>query len=214
MASSKKKNDGFIGRTGNTVVYLLNGKLVKREIGVITRKPTDLQLGGRMITGIIAEFMSRVKEFINVGFKPEAKIAGKSEYNIASSYNRLNAISGSYPDCAIDYSKVLLSKGSKPLTQNVSVKKIEEGLQFTWDPAVSDSGRRWTDQVMMMAYIPEMKEAVFIINGARRTAGMDILILPKFNETVTVETYISFIAANHKSVSDSIYTGQVLWNKL
>ena len=211
MASSKRRSDGFIGRTGNTVVYLLNGKLVKREIGVTTKPPTIPQLASRQITGITAQFLGTIKEFINLGFKQEAERAKKSAYISATSYNRLNAITGAYPDYKIDYSRVLLSKGNKPKTENVKMEPQVEGLRFTWDPSLSDSGKRWTDQVMMMAYLPELNEAVYLLNGARRTEGQDILVMPQFREPVSVETYVSFIAANHKSVSDSIYTGQVLW---
>ena len=40
MAVSKKGNDGFSGKSGNMVTYMMNGKMVKRQIGVNTKPPT------------------------------------------------------------------------------------------------------------------------------------------------------------------------------
>lgn len=214
MASSKKGSDGFTGKTGRTVVYLLNGKTVKREIGFSSKPPSILQLAARQVTTVSSQFLSPAKEFINLGFKQQAEKTDKSPNNLASSHIRFNAIIGDYPEYCLDYSKVLLSRGDKPLTESLEVKAVEEGLQFSWDPAVSDSGRRWNDQAMMMAYIPSLKEAIYLLNGARRTEGTDILRLPRFKDAVVIETYISFLAANHKSVSNSVYTGQLIWEGL
>jgi len=33
----------------------------------------------------------------------------------------------------------------------------------------------------------------------------------KYHEKVTVHTYLAFIAANKKSISTTIYTGEFLW---
>lgn len=211
MAISQKGNDGFIGKTGNTVVYLLNGKLVKREIGFSSKAPTDLQLANWQITRVVSHFLGPIKDFVNVGFSQEAKVAKKSAYNMATSFNRSNAIIGDYPDQKIDFSKVLVSRGKIPPTVQVGVELTADGLLFTWDTLVTDSGRKWNDQVMLMAYMPQLKEAVYLINGDIRTVGSDLLRLPKFTKEVVIETYISFIAANHKNVSDSIYTGEVIW---
>ena len=214
MASSKKGSDGFTGKTGRTVVYLLNGKIVKREIGFSSKPPSILQLAAWQVTTISSQFLSPAKEFINLGFKLQSEKTYKSPNSLASSHLRYNAVIGEYPDYCLDYSKVLLSRGTKPLTERIEVEVVEEGLQFSWDPAVSDSGKRWNDQTMMMAYIPSLREAVYLLNGARRTEGADILKLPRFKDAVVIETYISFIAANHKSISDSVYTGQLIWKGL
>lgn len=211
MAISKKGNDGFIGKIGNTVVYLLNGKIVKRGIGFSNKDPTDLQLASRQITGVVSQFMGPIKDFVNVGFEQEGKLAKKSAYNMASSFNRSYAITGDYPDQEIDFAKVLVSKGKMPLTDQVEVELTSDGLLFIWDTTLTDSGRKWSDQVMLMAYMPQLGEATYLINGARRTVGSDLLRLPRFKEPVVVETYISFITANHKCVSNSIYMGRVIW---
>lgn len=214
MAISKKGNHGFTGKVGKTVTYRLNGKWVQREIGISNKPATDRQLASRQITAIISKFLSSVREFINVGFVVEAKRARKSANNMATSFNRSNAITGNYPDQRIDFSKVLLSMGKMPLNSQVKAELTNDGITFSWDTSLTDDGRRWSDQAMLMAYMPEINEAAYLINGARRTVGTDLLRLPIVESPVLVETYISFISANHKSVSDSIYTGQLIWDGL
>ncbi|RAJ28622.1 DUF6266 family protein [Pedobacter cryoconitis] len=77
---------------------------------------------------------------------------------IASSYNRLNAISSSYPDKQIDLAKVLFSQGKMPLTANVHVSIVEKGLTFKWDASFTVKGIHQNDQVMLMAYDPDKAE--------------------------------------------------------
>lgn len=80
-------NDGATGRNGNTVTYLLYGKLVKRTIGLRTDKPTIPVLKSRQITALATAFLKPVKEFVAIGFELEGRLNFKSYYDIASSYN-------------------------------------------------------------------------------------------------------------------------------
>jgi len=211
MATLKNGKGAFIGKLGNTVSYWLNGKLVRREIGITNKLPSVCQSASRQITSIVSKFLAPLKEYINIGFELEGKQAKKNPNNMASSFNRKFAIKGEYPDQKINFPKVLLSKGKMPPTKNVAMNISPEGLVFTWDTAISGTGIRWSDQVMMMGYMPDLQEATYVLNGAKRLEGKDLLQLPRTKEGVWVETYISFVAANRKSVSNSIYTGRVFW---
>ncbi|MBB5619640.1 hypothetical protein HDE69_000678 [Pedobacter cryoconitis] len=123
-------NDGSTGRNGNKVTYLLYGKLVKRTIGLRTDKPTVPVLISRQVTALTTAFLKPVKEFLTIGFELEGRLNFKSYYNIASSYNRLNAISGSYPDQQIDFTKVLFSQGKMPVIPTALVNITDKGLNF------------------------------------------------------------------------------------
>jgi hypothetical protein len=37
--------------------------------------------------------------------------------------------------------------------------------------------------------------------------------LPKYRTPVVLETYLSFVSANQKLTSNSVYTGQLNWSK-
>ncbi|MBB6502711.1 DUF6266 family protein [Pedobacter cryoconitis] len=204
-------NDGFIGRSGNTVTYLRYGKLVKRTIGLRTDKPTVPVLRSRQVTALITALLKPVKSFIAVGFELEGKLKLTSYYTVATSYNRLNAISGTYPEQRIDFTKVLFSRGKMPLTPDASVRRTEKGLIFNWDASFTASGVNGNDQVMLMAYAPGSSGTVFQLNAGRRSEGQAILSIRKRRKPLLLETYISFMSENRKRVSNSIYTGHIIW---
>ena len=204
-------NDGSTGRTGNTVTYLRYGKLVKRTIGLRTDKPTVPVLKSRQITALITAFLKPVKGFMAIGFELEGKNNLTSYYTVASSYNRLNAILGSYPDQQIDYTKVLFSQGKMPAIPVAAVNRTEKGLTFNWDASFNAKGINENDQVMLMAYAPGKRGTTFQLNAGRRKEGEARLPIRKRRKPLLLETYISFISENRKSISNSIYTGQVIW---
>ncbi|MET4140192.1 DUF6266 family protein [Pedobacter sp. UYP1] len=206
----KGSNDGSTGRTGNTVTYLLYGKLVKRTIGLRTDKPTVPVLISRQVTALTTAFLKPVKGFLTIGFGLEGKLNSKSYYAIASSYNRLYAISGNYPDQQIDFTKVLFSQGKMPVTPGVLVNRAEKGLTFKWDTSFTAKGIHHNDQVMLMAYDPKKRGTQFQLNAGRRSEGEALLSIRKKKKPLLLETYISFISESRKSVSNSVYVGQIL----
>lgn len=205
-----ESNRGFTGRVGNTVTYVLNGQVVKRTIGKISKKATIAQLSVRQKTKIITEFLNPVKEYINIGFEFEARLAQKKNaHNIATSYNWLNAFTGVYPEQKIDFSKILLSRGSLPVTNDIDVKVVDNSIEFTWDKNIVTDRIKGSDRVMLLAYLPKENRAISLIGGAERLEGGEYLIIPGYKQGIHIETYVSFVSADYKSISNSVYTGKV-----
>jgi hypothetical protein len=212
MATAKKgSTDGYTGRVGNTVTYELNGQMVKREIGVIVKKPSIAQLANQQRTKLCSEFLRMIQEFTEVGFKLQVPNPYDNTWNAATSYNKRFAIKGIYPHQEIDYSNVLLSLGDMPLVSGAQVQGVAEGLAFTWDTNTID-GMRWNDQLLVMAYLPDRHDGHYRMSVVTRDQGRYILTLPRYAKPTVMETYLSFISANHKSVMTSIYLGQVTWS--
>lgn len=212
MATSDDGNfSGFRGKLGSIVYYYLNGRYVARTIGISTKEPSILQLAVRMIAKLISAFLSPLKAFIGVGFELKAKDTKTNQHNQAFSYISKNAIKGSYPEIEVDYQKVLLTLGNMPLPLNPEVKMTAAGLAFTWDTELKITGTHWTDQVMLVAYFPELNKAVYLTAGARRNEGVQHLPLTGIERGYVVETYFSFIAEDRKSIANSLYTGQLWW---
>lgn len=215
MAKLKNGMDnGFRGKVDNFVIYDLNDQVVKRRIGTRTKPFTLPELANQQSMAVVSALLKPVKEFIEIGFELEAGLMRKSQHNMAYSYNYKNALSGIYPDKYIDFEKVLFSRGNMPLTQDVKADLTADGLEFTWNTEMKSAGLSATDQSMLMAYFPEKKYAAYLAGGATRNKGVAQLSLPLSRKPVVVETYISFISVNHKSISNSIYTGQLIWNPL
>lgn len=211
MATAKKDSfDGFTGKFKDHVVYLLNGKLVKRPIGVITVPGTELQLIYRKQTGITNQFIKPTREFMKIGFKAEAKLAQKNPESLISSYTRLNAIKGTYPNQEIDFTKARFSQGNMPDTPGTQIKLTDEGLEFTWDKKLIRGKFRYDDQAMLLAYFPALKTAEYSISGGARSTGAATLPLLRNESPTVMEVYISFISADREKVSNSVYMGQLI----
>lgn len=207
MATAKKVADSFRGRLGDTVIYELNGQLIKRRIGKQKNNPSKAQLAVRAGTTLVANLLKPLKPFINAGFELETKNTTLNPYNKATSLNKLNAIKGVYPNQEIDYTKVILSKGEMPVYEFVNVERTKDGLVFTWDTSEKIIGTKPTDRIMVVAYCPEKNFAVYSIDNVRRNEGTEIVKLPKYKDPYTVYVYSAFVSADKKAISNSIYLG-------
>ena len=197
-----------IGSTGNVTAYMLNGENVTR---VKARKITHFsikQLANQQGMLVVNEFFRFMGDFLKVGFDLAAKGTTKNYHNIATSYNKKNALKGEYPNIEIDYQKVMLSMGDLLEAQNPLTEIVSGGLKFSWDlpGANSQAGQ---DQAMILAYGTISKQVQSILYGSKRIEGEAILQLSSKMQKEPVETYISFISADRQSVSNSIYTGRI-----
>ena len=202
----------FSGKLGKVIGYVdKKGKQRLRTIGEhIFSEPSDKLLCSWEKTSMTAAFLKPVVEFVRIGLALEADIQDMSAYNLGSSLTR-KAIIGQYPDLQIDFSKVLFSAGKMPVVKNPEVIAADNGLMFTWDNNELQDGTLQTDRAMLMAYLPDNKMAFFTRSGAKRNQGYDYLEIPLVPAGQKVETYISFNAEDQKSISNSVYTGQIMF---
>ncbi|SMC97145.1 DUF6266 family protein [Pedobacter africanus] len=195
------------GKLGNMVYYTLNGKRVVREIGRTLKPPTEKQLASRMITKMSSALLKHLLDFIQAGFSQQAIKTQNNAFNEAVKANKKNIIKGIYPYLEIAYDQLLLSVGTLKPAQYWHVEQVAHGLQYSW---ATDPQMAWpeaTDQVMMLAYFPKQEKVHFTLFGKDRLAGSDLLEIPPSLQGEYMETYMSFIAADRKQVSNSTYTG-------
>jgi hypothetical protein len=206
-------NEGMFGpsrgKVGNLVYYIRNGKPIVRKIGRIQKEPTEAQLDNWLRMKVANAFCKAVLPFIQYGFMEQIQGKDLSQMNVGVSYNKINAIKGTYPGLSMDYPKVLLSEGPLLQADEVEVAIVPEGLKFDWyvDPQL-----RWpdnTDQAMLMAFFPDTNETKYKLFGAERSAGSALLELSAPLLTEYMETYIAFISADRKQVSTSVYAGAI-----
>jgi hypothetical protein len=202
--------DGFIGRVGNTVTYIRMGKVVKRTIGISTKPATKNQKKSRQRVRITNEFISPVKEFINVAMKPEGQALKKTPNDLMLSHTLLNGIKGEYPNQEIDFTKVQFSKGKMPKTPGLQVSQNDAGLEFTWNTELIKNQFRHDDQLMVLVYLPELKNAEFETHAIKRSAGKYQFDMLKEDTPTRMEIYISFMSTDQKRVCDSEYLGQLI----
>lgn len=197
-----------IGSIGNVTAYMLNGQNVTRIKARKISHFSENQLANQQGMTVINEFFYFMGAFLKAGFSLAAKGTTKNYHNLATSYNKKNALKGVYPNIEMDYTKALLSTGDLPEAQNPIAEPVAEGLKFSWDlPEVNSlSGE---DQVMILAYGTISRQVQYILYGQKRTAGEAILQLSPKMRQEPVETYISFVSPDRQEVSDSIYVGRI-----
>ena len=198
---------GFSGTVGTVVggnwkgIDFMRSKSKKRNF-----VPTQKQLEQQLKFALIMRFVQPMSALLEVTFIDYA--VRKTGINSAFSYIYENAVTGVFPDFAINYSNVLVSRGIMP---NVLGPTVVSGagstLSWNWTDG-GGSGTQPTDQAVLVAYCPERKQVIFITNGGDRSALTADLNLATF-AGLTVETYIGFISADGRSVASSIFTGEV-----
>ncbi|WP_316788836.1 DUF6266 family protein [Pedobacter frigoris] len=193
------------GKVGNLVSYTLRGKNVVRIAGKTSKPPTLAQLINRQKMAVTNAFLKPIIPFINLGFLFAIEGTAKHQHNEALSYNRLHALQGEYPNIEMDYSKALVSKGSLQSAINPAVSLLANGVEFTWEVAQDMEWGIKNDRTMLLAYFPEQQQAIYIFSGAQRKEGRDFLELPANLLDQPMHTYISFMADDKTSVSDSMW---------
>ena len=172
---------------------------------------TKKQLAVQQRTLICSTMLATIDSFIRIGFALDAAKSKMNYYNAAAVNLRKNALSGEYPEISLDYSKLLVTKGKLNSPEDPTVTLDEFGIIFSWSTEQRTREDHFSDQVMMLAYFPEINKARYTISGAERRKGKDMLVLSGIEQGYTAELFISFIANDHRAISNSVYLGQMIW---
>lgn len=201
---------GITGKIGNIEGYMLNGQYIVRSCRRKSTKPrTEKQLANQQKFTIVNHFVNSFIDFVLIGFDYAAMGKPQSPHNLAVSYQYKYAVTGQYPDFIIDYSKVRVAEGPINIQHvNASVKSENNHLKFTWVPDLTYS--LGNNHVMLLAYAPTLREAVYTLCGAKRSEGTDVLKLPDSWKGEVIETYLSFREENRMVCANSLYLGQVV----
>jgi len=202
-----------VGKLGGFVSYFLNDELVTRSIGKVTHW-SDAQYAVQLGTSLVNDLLAPLKDFVNISmhYAPKPKKSW-SAFTLATSENKMKAITGVFPDLKIDYTKVVLAIGKLPAPVNPKAQLADGRITFSWEADLSSENTDPSDRVMCVAYFPETFQAFTIRGGAKRTEEIQHINLPSFTEEMLIETYMCFISEDRKEVSDSIYLGQLIWTK-
>ncbi|MEJ7559723.1 MAG: DUF6266 family protein [Pedobacter sp.] len=197
------------GKIDGLVFYTRLGKNVSRKQATVTKPASPLQAANRLKMGVVSKFLTPVLQFTNLGFRTYKVEAGGTAYNRATSEVKLNGLKGVYPDTAINFETIKLSKGKLTVAEGVSLEIVPSGIAFKW---ALDPEQRWpdaTDQAMLLVYFPEEEKALHVLYGPQRSLGAAILPVSTPMLTKEMHLFISFISADRNDVSESVYAGSL-----
>lgn len=203
---------GFSGTVDGITYYTLpDGRTcAKRKNPKRTKGPSPKQFIIEQDTKLFARFMQPFQDFAIVGFDQEAKKLCLNPNNAMVKCNRKNTLQGEYPNRSINYPKVLVTKGSLPGAY-AAAKMTNKGLVYTWDTSSDSSIAHHTDQVIMLAYFPDLNEIRYLAGGKQRSSGEALLVMDGIKKGYQAEVYISFVSDDRKNISDSVHLGQFIW---
>ena len=201
---------GFVGTAGNISGYMRNGvNFVRSRRRKSSAPMTPKRLAQQQKIKVCNEF---TRPFCGSGFFNKTFPAyghSGTGFNRATSAIMHLAITGAYPDTAIAYPQVLISKGPLPGAQNASSTVNSEGhIVFNWEDNTGTGTAKENDKVVVVAYFPSQKKAVFDTGIALRKDGQAILYMQQM-QSLAAETWIGFLSHDEKDASDSVYSGQV-----
>ena len=178
-----------------------------------TKPRTAPQVAQSNMIALASDFMKPFTEFVRTGYKLRGKILKLSPYNAMKRQVLKEAIEGTQPDQKVNMAKLLITRGSLPSAAETSATITEHGLAFNWSTELITGLSHHSDQVMMLAVFRGMSFPVarYVVAGAQRFAGTDVLLLDGIKRGNTADVYISFIANDHTAIANSTYLGSFNW---
>ena len=183
----------------------MRGQDVTRIVGQSTKPRSLLQLAGNQRLTVVNEFLKPIKGLINIGFKFKAQGSTKHQYNIATSYNMINAIKGEYPFLSMDYSKAKVSSGNLKPVSNLTAEIDEEFLKLAWAYDKKSDFDVRNDRAMILLVFADKSDPIYLLSGSLRSEGIQIIDVGLQMLSQPFNLYVSFLAEDRDSVSDSQY---------
>jgi hypothetical protein len=201
---------GFRGKVGTVVGNIWKGVATMRVyVASISNPKTAAQLAQRAKFALMVQFMKPLADFVRATFKKLA--IKKTAFNAAVSYNLKRAITGTYPDYDVDYTKVLVSQGTLPGALNPEVTATVAGeIGFTWEDNTGGPYAKATDKAALCVYNPAKGYSVDLFDGNTRAGGSQSVTLPANWTGDEVQCFIAFSNANGSVYSNSAFVGGII----
>ena len=168
--------------------------------------PSQKQLEQQLNFALVMRFVQPMAGLLNISFRDFAiKMTG---INNAFAYTINNALPA-IPTYAIDYAVALVSRGDLPNVLGPSVISGAGSLvTFSWTDNSGVGKASATDQAILVAYCPSLKQAIYTTAGGPRSGlTAELNLLPVSG--LAVETWLGFISESGMSIANSTFTGEV-----
>ena len=203
-------NGGFSGKAGTVIGARWRDIPYMRSTPASVSNPKSQgQLDHRAKLATIVQFLKPLTAFVRIGFDSQA--VRMSGFNAAVKYNYHHAITGTYPDFVLDYSRVLVSSGTLTGALNPQVSSTTAcQVEFRWENNSNGLTARSNDRVLLVVYNPRLQVAVTMEGGNNRESGRQSISVPSSFIGDEVQCYIAFEKARDAVVSDSQYLGSIV----
>jgi hypothetical protein len=199
---------GFRGKIGTVVGGKWKGIEYMRFKGPSKRKnnaPGQIEQQAKF--ALATDMVSNMSDLFKITYKSYEQQMTARNKAVSGIVN--DAITGTYPDFRIDFSKVLISKGKLHTQLSPSMAVSAGILTWQWKYDGRQTGANGKDRSIVVAFCPFFNHCLYVVYGPEResnTATLDVV--PFMGQTI--HTWLSFITEDGGKVSDSIYTGELI----
>ncbi len=123
---------GFSGKVGTVIGSSWKGISYMRGRAQSVRNPrTEGQMEQRSKFSLTLDFLKPITAYVRTGYKTYAN--KQTAFNAAMSYIVKNAVSGAFPNYALDFSLALVSRGNltQPLNANATMSAGKTTISWT-----------------------------------------------------------------------------------
>ena len=197
------------GKVGPVVGANWNGINTLRAKPKRSKKdPTQQQTEQRDKFSLVGKF---AKEFPGLAAKTfRDSVSKQTGFNKVMAHSVKTAVTGVWPNFAIDYSHVLVGRGSLPNAQApAAVAGGAAGVvSWHWTDNSGMGKAVANDTSVLVVYCEPLGLGAYTYMGAVRSTGAGTLNLPGFSGH-PVHTWITFLSLDGRDSATSIYTGLV-----
>ena len=207
----------FLGKVGNLVGSTWRSINYLRILPDSVYNPnTPAQVSQRTKFRLVVHFLRPLLSFVRMGYKGYA--VDMSAYNAALSYLIKNAVSGSYPDQAIAYSAVLVSRGNlRGVVAATAAAAGSSVIEVSWEDNSELQDADPGDKAIVVVYNPAKADVCWTLEGGTRADTLAQITVPSAYVGDTVQVYLAFSAipdlvnaGTKDTISDSVFAGEVV----
>jgi hypothetical protein len=206
MAKFNSTTFGTIsGRHGSAVATTSkDGQSILRVYKAPSNPKTEAQVAHRAKFALVNSELSRMSKLFATSF-------GSSKgTQLAVGLAMRNAVTGSYPNFVVDYSKLTISMGSlQPAQQSSAVLTGATTVKVEWDTPDDTFQGSPQDNVQLVFMNPVTKVGVLKEVAAIRSAGSVEVELPSVWTGAAIHCWIYFTASDGSQTSTSQYVSLI-----
>ena len=202
-------NGTFSGKVGSVIgsswrgIHYLRGLAKKSKV-----PPTEAQLAQRLRFGLVTKFLAPLQGIIAVGFRHVRRLTA-SQFSMAVKQNIEQAVTGTTPDFALDYTAISLSSGNLfiPFTNAVTVEP--GSITLTWNPSLNQFSGSSSDVAFIVVYNVDRRLFITTDVPASRAEGTALVDVPEPFVGQAGHAWMFFASEDGKKVSNTAYLGEV-----
>ena len=199
---------GFSGKVGTVVGA--SWKSISYMLSLPQKVKNPRTLGQRRQRGkfsIVMALLKPLTAILRIGWKNAAK--NQTPTNAAMAHTLANAVTGTFPDFKIDYTKVLLSQGSLPSVTGTSATSTNKKINLSWDDNSGQGTAKATDKTLVAIVNPTKGETISLAEGTSRADGEQSIEVPSDWVGNKVEVYLGFASESGKEVANSVHFSEI-----